>query len=164
MLTKKLLFPYITLLSALTSIIAVKYVLFSVKQSQRLQKLQNRAARIILNMSNDINHTVGLGWVGLGWEPLQIERKNSKGKMMYKILNKMGPQSLTKLFSNKSDKTEYHFRNISSSLCLPKPRTNNMKNSFMYDGEKFWNSIPKDISENKSLSSFRQKISAHIFE
>ena len=40
---------------------------FSETQSQQLQKLQNRAARIILNMTNDINHTVGLralGWVG----------------------------------------------------------------------------------------------------
>ena len=76
----------------------------------------------------------------------------------------MGPQSLTKLFSNKSDKTKYHLRNISSSLCLPKPCTDNMKNSFMYDGAQLWNSIPKDIRESKSLSSFQQKIAAHIFE
>ena len=33
MLTKKLLFPYLTLLSALTSIIAVKYGMFSVKHN-----------------------------------------------------------------------------------------------------------------------------------
>ena len=82
---------------------------FGETQSQRLQKLQNRAARIILNMT----------------------RKKAKGKMMYKILNNMGPQSLAKLFSNKSDKTEYHLRNILSSLCLPKLPTDNMKNSFM---------------------------------
>ena len=84
--------------------------------------------------------------------------------MMYKILNQVDPQSLTKLFSYKSDKTEYHLRDISSSLCLPKPRSENMKNSFMYDGSKHWNSIPKDIRESKSLSSFRQKIAAHTFE
>ena len=100
----------------------------------------------------------------LGWEPLKIERKKARGKMMYKILNNMGLQSLTKLFSNRSEKTEYDLRNISSSLCLPKPRTDNMKNSFMYDKVKLWNSIPKDIMENKSLSSFRQKILTHIFE
>ena len=44
----------------------------------------------------------------------------------------MGPKSLTNLFSYKSEKTNYHLRDISSGLCLPKPRTNNMKNSFMY--------------------------------
>ena len=34
-----------------------------------------------------------------GWEPLQTERKKTKARMMYKLLNKMGPKSLTNLFS-----------------------------------------------------------------
>ena len=46
---------------------------FSEGQSKRLQKLQNRAARIILNVSNDVEHTIALRT--LGWEPLQTERK-----------------------------------------------------------------------------------------
>ena len=82
--------------------------------------------------------------------------------MMYKVLNKTGPKSLTNLFSYKSEKTNYHLRGISSSLCLPKPLTNNMKKSFTYDGAHLWNSIPKEIREIKSLSSFRNKIAAHI--
>ena len=102
---------------------------FGETQSKRLQKLQNRAARIILNISNDVDHTIAL--CALGWEPLQTERKKAKAKMMYKLLNKMGPKSLTNLFSYKSEKTNYHLRDISSGLCLPKPRTNNMKNSFI---------------------------------
>ena len=134
--------------------------LFGETQSKRLQKLQNRAARIILNLSNDVHHTIALH--ALGWEPLQTERKKAKAKMMHKVLNKTGPKSLTNLFSYKSEKTNYHLRHISSSLCLPKPRTNNMKKSFMYDGAHLWNSIPKEISESKSLSSFRNKIAAHI--
>ena len=68
-------------------------------------------------------------------------------------------KSLTNLFSYKNEKTNYHLRDISSGLCLPKPRTNNMKNSFMYDGAQPWNSIPKEIRESKSLS-FRNKIGA----
>ena len=67
----------------------------------------------------------------------------------------MGPRSLTDLFSCKSEKTEYHLRDISKGLCLPKPRTDYMKKSFMYDGAKLWNSI-------KSLSSFHQKIATYI--
>ena len=56
----------------------------------------------------------------------------------------MGPKSLTNLFSCKSEKTDYHFGDISSGLCWPKPRANNMKNSFMYDRTlHVWNSIPK---------------------
>ena len=41
--------------------------------------------------------------------------------------------------------------------CLPKPRTDNMKNSFMYDGAKLWNSIPKDIREANLFLPFGKK-------
>ena len=45
-------------------------------QSKRLQKLQNRVARIISSMSNDVDHSVALHV--LGWEPLHITRKKAK--------------------------------------------------------------------------------------
>ena len=85
---------------------------------------------------------------------LKIERKNAKAKIVYKILNEMGHKSLTNLFSYKGEKTDNHLRDTSSKLCLPKPSTNNMKNSFTYDGAKLWNSITKDIKESKSILPF----------
>ena len=97
---------------------------FSETQSKRLQKLQNRAARIIMNMSNDTDHSVALK--ALGWKTLKVERKKAKAKMMYKLLNNMGPQSLTNVFTYKGE-TSYNLRNISGILCLPQPRTNNLK-------------------------------------
>ena len=57
-----------------------------------------------------------------------------KAKIMYKLLNNMGPQSLTNLFTYKSEMTSYNLRNVSTTLCLPQSRTNNLKKSFMYDG------------------------------
>ena len=65
---------------------------FGETQSKRLQKLQNRAARIILNVSNDVEQTIALR--ALSWEPLQTERKKAKAKLMYKLLNKIGPKLL----------------------------------------------------------------------
>ena len=68
--------------------------MYLVKLNQNdCKKLQNRAARIILNVSNDVEHNIALR--ALGWEPLQMERKKAKAKIMYKLLNKMGPKSLT---------------------------------------------------------------------
>ena len=69
-------------------------------QSRGLQKLQNRAARIISSMSNDVDHSVALHV--LGWEPLDTTRKKAKARMMYKTLNNIGPESLTKLFHCKN--------------------------------------------------------------
>ena len=111
-------------------------------------------------MSNDTDHSVALEACGL--KALKTERKKGKAKIMYKLLNKMGHKSLTNIFTYKSEKTKYHLRDISSGLCLPQPRTNNMKKSFMYDGAHLWNSIPKEIRESKSLSAFRKKIATHI--
>ena len=112
-------------------------------QSKRLQKLQNRAAQVIMNMSNDIDSSIALS--ALGWEPLNLMRKRAKAKIVYKTLNKMGPESLANLFTCKSEVTNHKLRGISSGLCLPQPRTNNMKNSFMYDGTHLWNSITNDF-------------------
>jgi hypothetical protein len=39
-----------------------------------------------------------------------------------------------------------------------------MKNSFMYDGAYLWNSIPREIRESETLSSFRNKIAAHVID
>ena len=93
---------------------------------------------------------------------LSAKALKAKAKMMYKLLNNMGPQSLTKLFTYKDEVASYNLQNISSNLCLPHPRTNNMKRSFMYGGAFLWNSIPREIKESKSLSSFRTKIATHI--
>ena len=135
-------------------------------QSKGLQKLQNRAARTISNMSNDVDHSI---LCALGRKPLDIMRKKPKETMMYKTLNGIGPESLTverplykykevsqPLYTYKNEITNYKLRSISSGLYLPQPRTNSMKNSFMYDGAKLWNSISNEIRECQSLSCFQK--------
>ena len=108
-------------------------------------------------MSNNEDHSIALH--ALGWEQLHIISKKAKARMMYKTLNKLGPKSLSSLiFTYKNEITNYKLRNVSRSLCLPKPRTNSMKN-----GAKLWNYIPNEIRESKSLSCFQKKIAGHIF-
>ena len=53
---------------------------------------------------------------------------------MFKTLNNMGPNSLKELFTLKTEILNHNLRDNSSSIRLPKPNTNNMKKSFMYDG------------------------------
>ena len=82
---------------------------------------------------------------------------------MYKVLNNMAPEPLTKRFTNKNEITNHKLRNISTTLCVPQPRINSIKNSFMYNGAHVWNSIPNETSECKTLSLFRNRIATHIF-
>ena len=64
----------------------------------------------------------------LGWEPLEQQRKKAKAKMMFKTLNNMGPNSLKELFTFKREILNHSLCGTSSSVRLPKPNTNNMKN------------------------------------
>ena len=58
-------------------------------------------------MRNDTDHSVALQ--ALGWKTFKVERRKAKAKMMYKLLNNMGPQSPTNLFTYKSEMTSYIF-------------------------------------------------------
>ena len=50
-------------------------------------------------MNNDTDRTIALG--ALGWEPLKVERIKTKAKLMFKLLNTMGPKSLADFLINK---------------------------------------------------------------
>jgi hypothetical protein len=129
--------------------------------SSRLQKLQNRAARIIMNLRYN---TPGIEAINaLGWEPLETRRAKSKVKQMYKVLNDLAPSSLATLFVRKRNITEYDLRGSSTSLQLPLPKTENLKKSFCYDGAKLWNSLPADMRDSDTLPTFINAIDAYNF-
>ena len=111
-------------------------------------------------MNNDIDQSTALQ--ALGWEPL-ITRRKAKAKLMYKVLNKMASEPVTKLFTYKNEITNHKLRSISTRLCVPQPRKNNMKKSFMYDGAHLWNSIPNEVmTECKTVSLFRNNCYSHF--
>jgi hypothetical protein len=57
----------------------------------------------------------------IDWKPLKTERIMAKSKLMFKLLNKMGPKALTNLFTFKSEISNYKLRDVESTLCLPQP-------------------------------------------
>ena len=95
-------------------------------QTLRLQKLHNRAARIIAHVPNEIDQQTVLNI--LGWEPLKQQRKKAKAKMMFKTLNNMGPLIRSKkLFTFKKEILNHSLHGSSSLIRVPKPNNNNMK-------------------------------------
>ena len=127
--------------------------------SNRLQKLQNRAARVIMNFGNDISGPEAIK--ALGWETLETRRAKSKAKTMYKVLNNLAPSSLAELFEQKRNITQYDLRGSSTSLQLPQPKTEKLKKSFSYDGARVWNSLPADVRNSDTLTIFKKGIRAH---
>ena len=97
--------------------------------SCKLQKLQNRAARVILRTNYDASAGILLDTLCL--DNLSLRREKHKAKLVFKIINGDMPTYLQDYFSRGLD---YNIRNSEMKLNLPKPRTNYLKRSFCYSG------------------------------
>ena len=130
--------------------------------SEKLQKLENRAARIISfsNYDASLNEL----FQALNWRKLEQLRKVDLSILMYKTLNHETPEYLSSKFINRTDVTPYHLRNTVNKLALPLPRTEHCKKSFSYGGAALWNSLPDDLRQASSLTSFKSKIRSHNFQ
>ena len=127
--------------------------------SDKLQKWQNLAARVILKANYGTSSSLLLDI--LKWDKLVIRRKKHKAIMMFKSLNEQAPVYLQNLFHERS--TDYDLRNSFHKLTLPRPRTNYLKRSFSYSGALLWNSLPENVREIKSVRKFKEQIK-HVFE
>ena len=121
--------------------------------AEKLQKLQNRAARVLTFSTYDTNadHLFEI----LGWKNLASQRKIAKTIMVYKSLNGLAPDYLAEMFIDRSNITNYTLRDTSGKLAIPQPRTDYLKNSFSYCGAVLWNSLPSDLRQASSLQKFK---------
>ena len=123
--------------------------------SDKLQRLQNRAVRVLTNTCYDADANQLLK--ELGWENLETRRQKLKAEMVYKSLNGLAPNYLSSRFIQRSDViTAYNLRDSDGKLAIPLPRTNYYKNSFGYSGAVLWNSLPSAARQATSLTSFRR--------
>ena len=75
--------------------------------SEKLQKLQNRAIRVITKSSYDTSSRFLLN--SLGWDNLSVRRAKQKANLMYKCINNLAPAYLRNLFAPRTP--NYYFRN-----------------------------------------------------
>ncbi len=102
------------------------------RKLDKLQKLQNRAARVITGRTYEVSSKYVLN--ELNWQPLRQRFRRNKSIFMYKIKNDSMPQSLTEMFKIRI------FNN--KNFALQKPETNFMKKSISYSAAFLWNSLP----------------------
>ena len=100
--------------------------------SQKLQKLQNRAARIITLSNYDRNTDELLH--SLNWHKLEHQRAVSKSIVMYNAVISQTPNYLSSRFFSRNEALTYNLKNTEGKLSLPQPRTNYCKRSFSYSG------------------------------
>ena len=123
--------------------------------SDKLQRLQNRALRVLTHSSYDAD-AIQL-FKELGWDNLETRRQKLKAEMVYKSLNGLALNYLFSKFIHQSDViTSYNLCDSDNKLAISLPRTNYYKNSFGYSGAVLWNSLPSAAKQATSLTNFRR--------
>lgn len=128
--------------------------------SSRLQRLQNRAARIITNQSYDVRSANILS--ELKWDNLTIRRDKHLSLMVYNTLNKNVPSYLSDLFTKRSEYSVYKnkLRECPYNLVTTRiPQTECYKGSFSYRGVQMWNSLPAELKTPQSKLEFKRNLS-----
>ena len=118
----------------------------------KLQKLQNRAARVLTSSTFDTS--TEYFFQVLSWRKLESQRQIQKACMVYKSLNGLAPGYLRSRFVERSAVTDYSLRNTKDKLAVPLPRINFLKNSFRYSGAVLWNRLPTHVRQARTLESF----------
>ncbi len=102
----------------------------------KLQRFQNRAARVLTGASYDTNSSE------LNWKNLENRFRFNKVVLVYSILNNGTASCLREFFPARSNNdNDYHLRNYDTDLSLPKPKKEFLKRSFRYSGAVLWNSL-----------------------
>ena len=122
--------------------------------SKKLQKLQNRAARVITKSTYDTSAKPLLN--SLNWDDLATRRKKQLLISVFKSIHGLFPSYLQDMFVFRD--SSYNLRNLENKLLLPKPRTNYLKSSISYSGAALWNSLPVEVRSAESLQIFKRKI------
>ena len=108
---------------------------------QKIQKMQNRAARILTGSSSDVPTTDLMRQ--LKWQTLEERRDNKKALLMRKVKTGTAPDLIKNLF-NICDNQNYSSRSNLNKFKPDKPSRNFMKKSISYSGAKFWNDLKND--------------------
>ena len=111
----------------------------STKNLQRLQKLQNRTARIV----TDSPYGVHLGPLTkeLGWLTIKQLIDTETVKIIYKALYNKAPKHLKELFHRLSDVHNRELRNSKTDFHIPLLWTTSGQKNLSYSGVCIWNNL-----------------------
>nr|XP_058947926.1 uncharacterized protein LOC131775812 [Pocillopora verrucosa] len=120
----------------------------------KLQKLQNRAARVLTFSNYDADATELLEF--LRWKNLTRQQEIHKATMMFRCLHGLAPEYLSSKFTWRD--SAYDLRDSENKLNVPLPPTYYYRKSFSYNGATLWNSLPCDIRNAESLGVFKRQL------
>ena len=127
----------------------------------KLQRVQNAAARLLCRIGKYDHISATLK--SLHWLPVKQRIEFKISVLVYKCLNGVAPQYLSKLLQFYSKDRVLRSTDDRTLLETPQVRTKFGERAFCYYAPKVWNSLPKDIRSCKSIDTFKQKVKTHLF-
>ena len=116
----------------------------------RLQRLQNRSARIITHCfcsSEAIEQ--------LHWPTLSSRRSYHKAKLVFLCLHSLVPSYFSLYFTRFSNTHNYFTRQSTCMrLSLPNVKQNFGKRTFLFTGAKIFNNLPSSILKSENIQTF----------
>ena len=128
------------------------------KNLEKLQKVQNYAARIISGNFDYINvRSISL-IRSLKWMTISERCEHFTAMLMFKAINGLVPNYLSDSIVMAGEAHDRDTR-LSESLDVHIPSHNSsaLKRSFTYNGSVLWNALPEEIKASDSLFTFKKK-------
>ena len=121
-----------------------------------LQKLQNRAARIVTRSNFDSSAKPLIH--NLKWPNINDIIRSETATIMYKSLNGLAPEYLSKRFIKDPTRSIRQLRNTDTDLLLPLRKTSNGQRGISFRGSKLWNQLDYDLKQASSLATFKRTL------
>ena len=129
---------------------------FYIQDMDRLQRLQNRSARIITHCTRS-----SAAKEQLHWPTLSSRRSYHKAKLVFLCLHSLVPSYFSLYFTRFSNIHNYSTRQ-SMRLSLPKVKQNFGKRTFLFTGAKIFNELPLNIVKSDNIQTFCRR-ARHFF-
>lgn len=129
---------------------------------KRLQKIQNRAARLVLGARRRESSAPLLSQ--LHWLPIKQRINFKLALVVHKCIMHTAPQYLSDLIS-RPPSSRYHLRSRNDQTLLAIPRTNTKaaERSFSYAGPAVWNTLPQHIRLCNKEETFKKTLKTQLF-
>ena len=124
-----------------------------IKALDKLQRLQNRAARIGTNSPYNASALPIIR--KLGWQTVKDLIVNEILKMVYKCSNDEAPSYFACLFDRLSKTSPRELRNAETDLRVPFLRTTCGQKCFSFRGAKLWNGLDAKSKLTKKFKRFK---------
>ena len=129
---------------------------------QKLQRVQNIAARLICNINKFDHITPTL--VKLHWLPVRYRINFKILLITLKVIHSLAPEYLSELLTRKN-KCNYNLRSTSKAL-LQQPRIKTLRTlgdpSFTVAAPALWNNLPNAIRSANSTNYFKKLLKTHL--